>query len=254
MSFTVAAWNENIDTGTALTAINAEADQHLTTDGDDVLVPDFAPDLAAVLAAGIDLTQAQVTSPSLRRTLQLDVRPTLDISDIEGGEVIPYMDLWRKPIRLDPGEGLRALQINDGGAASDTYQFAWLKGREARPLPEGRIDTLRTTNTATLTADTWTLITPTLTQQIEAGRYHLAGMRAEFAGALVLRAVIPGSQFRPGIIARRNQNDPEPAWQRHGGAGMSWGEFDHRFFPQSEAFSETADTSQPTWYDLIRAA
>jgi len=247
MSQTLIGFSESVDSAT-LTELAALSDQHITTSGDDVLVPEFAPKVAAVGMIGATITQGQLTAPSLRERSLLDIRP-LNVGAEPLGRRAFY-ETWKKPIELEPGEGLRALAAEGAAGAEQETALVWLMD-EITPMPEGEIEVIRATSSVTLSAYAWTLCDLTLTQQLRAGRYSIVGMRAESAGAIAARLVIPGSAFRPGTSAYDAASDEQPAEFRNGGLG-SWGEFDHRFIPQVEFLSVSADTSEEVYLDVIK--
>lgn len=246
MAFSLVAYSESQDTGGVLSPVEAVVDQHITTEGDNILVPSFAPNLAGVFALGATITGAQITAPSLRRTLLYDVAP-LNV----GAEPVnrPYMhDRFRNPIPLVPSEGLQAL-ISEGAVADEQGTvLVWLES-EFEDVGEGDIMTVKATSTTTLTAYEWSLCSITLTQQLEAGRYQVVGMKAISAGAIAARLVLPGSEFRPGVIAGDSIGDVTIPDQRYGKHGV-FGEFEHTFVPQVEFLSSSADTSEVIYLDL----
>ena len=248
MSFSLVAWSESQDTAGVLTNVAAVADQHITTDGDDVLVPSFAPNLAGVFAIGATISQAQISSPTLRKGLLYDISP-LNV----GAEPVnrPYLhERFRNPIALTPGEGLRALVAEGAAGAEQETVLVWLQS-EFEEAPGGEILTVRATATATLTAYAWSLCSLTLSQQLEAGRYAIVGMKAVSAGAIAARLVIPGSEYRPGVVAADSEGDVSVNDQRYGIHGV-FGEFEHTFPPQVEFFSVSADTAETVYLDLIK--
>jgi hypothetical protein len=250
MAFSIVAWSESQDTAGILTAVQALVDQHITTEGDNVLVPSFAPNLAGVFALGATISQAQVTSPSLRRGLLFDVAP-INI----GAEPVnrPYMhDLFRNPIPLVPSEGLQVRVAEGAAGAERETVLAWLQSEFEEPA-SGEIMTVRATSTTTLTADVWSLCNLTLSQQLEAGRYQIVGMKATSAGAVAARLVLPGSEFRPGVIAGDSLGDVSIVNQRYGNHGV-FGEFEHTFVPAVEFLSGSADTTEEVYLDIIKVA
>lgn len=248
MAFTIVAWSESQDSGGVLTQVQAVTDQHITTDGDDILVPAFAPNLAGVFAIGATITQAQISSPTLRKGLLYDVSP-LNV----GAEPVnrPYVhDRFENPIPLTVGEGLRALVAEGAAGAEQDSVIAFLQS-EFEAAPSGDILTVRATATATLTPYQWSLCTLTLSQQLEAGRYAIVGMKAISAGAIAARLVLPGSQFRPGVIASDAEGDVTIPEFRYGKKGV-YGEFEHTFVPAVEFFSISADTAETVYLDVIK--
>jgi len=249
MSFTLVGYTATIDSAT-LTEIEAMSDQHVTTSGDDVLVPEFASKLGAVCFICSVISQAQLTAPSLRERSLIDVRPCNLNNRPLGGR--PLLTYWHKPIQLEPGEGARALAAETSAAEAQVTALVWLVD-EINPMPEGEIETIRATSNTTTKAYEWTLCQLTLTQQLRAGRYAIVGMRAESGNAVAARLVIPGSPYRPGTLAYNTSALEQPAEFRNGGLG-SWGEFEHTFIPQVEMLALAEDTSQQFYLDIVKIA
>jgi len=248
MAFSVVAWSQLVETGAVLTEIDAVLDQHVTTDGKDVIVPSFASNLVGVYGIGTTLGDAQVSSPTLRRSLLFDIMP-VERSD-RPTEKCLYHLRFDKPLSLTPGEGLRALVAESAVAEEQETVIAMLQG-EPEAVPEGEIFTVKTVSTTTLVPYEWTLCPLTLTQQLEAGRYAIVGMYAASAGAIAARLVIPGSEYRPGVIAATSGKMPGMPEMRYGRT-TKFGEFEHTFVPQAEFFSASADTTQAVLLDVIK--
>lgn len=239
---------ESQDSAAVLVNVAALGDQSLTTSGDDIIVPAWASRLAGVLALGATISLGRITSPSLRQGTELDISP-LNIGAEPLGPC-PWHNLFSRPLELTPSEGLRA-QVAEGAAGAELeVVIAWLLG-EQEAAPDGEVQTIRCTGTATLVASAWSLVALTMGQQLEAGTYAIVGMRATSAGAIAARLVIPGSQYRPGCIAYDASSDVEDAAFRRGGLGK-WGEFDHRSIPQVEFLSVSADTSEVVFLDVVK--
>lgn len=58
------------------------------------------------------------------------------------------------------------------------------------------------------TALTWTSAVPGLTDQLPAGVYKLWGADFVCTDGIACRFIIPGVDHRPGVFARRNEDDP----------------------------------------------
>ena len=250
MPFSLAAFSESQDTAAALTQVAALSDQHITTDGDDILVPEWAPNLVGVCAIGATLAQAQISSPSLRQRTLIDVNPLNLGAEPLGAEA--WMPMFENPVPLEPGEGVRALVAEGAAGAEQETVLVWFAS-EMEAIPAGDIETIRCTATATLVAYAWSLASLTLSQQLRAGTYAIVGMRAECAGGLAARLVIPGSAFRPGVIAYDTISDRAPPEFSPGAVGV-YGTFDHRFIPQVEFLSVSADTAEVVYLDIIKIA
>lgn len=246
--FTIGAYSESQDSGGVLVNVAALADQSLTTQGDDIIVPDWASKLMGVFPIGATITLCQMTSPTLRKGLLLDVNP-LNV----GAEPLvptPFCSRFENPLQLEPGEGLRALVAEGAAGAEQDSVLVWL-GNEITALPAGEIKTVRCTSATTLTAYAWTACTLTFSQQLEAGEYALVGMKGISAGAIACRAILPGSAHRPGAIAYDAEGDKSLDIFREGRLG-DWGHFRHQYPPTVEFLSVSADTAEVVYLDLVK--
>lgn len=248
MAFSVVAYFESQDSAT-LIEVAAVPDQHVVTSADDIIVPEFASKVGMVCGLGSDITQAQLSSPSLRKQLLLDIVPLNDGAD-EPTSPQTIMDFTDRLIQLTPAEGLRYLQAEDAVGADAMYGGVFLFD-SIEAVPAGEIFTVRATGSTTVTANAWSLCPLTLSQQLAAGRYAIVGARFEGATCVFGRLVIPGSAHRPGALGTDTWGDLAYPKFRHGGLGK-WGEFDHTYPPQAEMLCTAGDTAQVVWLDLIK--
>jgi len=246
--FTVVGWFENQNSA-ALILTAALADQHVRVEGDNIIVPGWAPNIMGYYAWGADLTLAQLASPSLRSLANLDISP-IDSFD-EPTSDPPFHDRFENPIPLEPSEALTFLGAEDNAAAGDMACFAWL-GDAIVPVPPGKMFTVTATATITaLIADVWNNRSFSFSQTLPAGRYACVGARAEAAGLRAFRFCPVGQYARPGAIGFDTYQDLEPARFRYGKAGV-WFEFEHDQPPTIELNSLSADTALSLWMDLIQ--
>ena len=248
MAFSVVGWSETQDSAGVLVQVAAIPDQHVTTAADDVLVPDFAPNLMGAFALGTTITLARLSSPSMRRSSLYDISPV----NVGAEPLTPYFwhDRHLTPRPLTPGEGLRALVAEGAAGVEFEEVFVWLMDK-VDPLPTGEIQTIRMVGATACVAETWTLCPLVLGQQLEAGRYAIVGMRAISASCLAARLVIPGSPFRPGVVGQDAETDIPDDIFRYGNLGV-WGEFEHTFPPQAEFCCGAADAAEVVYLDIIK--
>jgi len=250
MPFTLVGWHESQNTGGVLTLHQAIPDPHIRVVGDDVIVPDLNF-LSGYYAVGEYLTQAQLSSPSLRRLTLLDIE-AFDRSR-EPSSRPPLHDLFGSPIELVKSEALNALMAEDFGGYGLAFwntMFVWLSDGPVTPVT-GKFFTVRATSSVTLTRYEWTNGSLTFSQTLPAGRYQIVGARARSAGLLAFRFVVPGYSWRPGAIGFDSGSDIGPERFRYGKAGV-WCEFDHDAPPTVDFFSDSADTSQVLHIDLLK--
>lgn len=246
MPFTLVGFTESQDSA-ALIEVAALADQHVRVVGDDIIVPALS-NLAGAYALGPNVTQAQLSSPSLRRLTLLDAAP-VDVS-AEPTVPAPFLDMFDRPFPLDVSEALNALAAEDAAGASRSTVLAWLIDA-IQALPAGPIFTVRVTNTTTLTANAWTNGALTFGQTLPAGAYAIVGAFFFSAGLQAFRFVFPGGSWRPGAIGFDAVGDADVSRFRMGAAGV-WGQFEHDAPPTVDFLSNSADSSQTGYVDLIQ--
>jgi len=247
MPFTLVGWTESQDATTTLRYITAMADEHITVAGDDVKVPALSQ-LAGYHALGATMTQAQLSSPSLRRRTLLDIGG-VDVS-AEPGSPPNMHPRFTNPLPLDAGEKLNALASKSGGAAEYAHVFAWLCDGPIAPVT-GEIFTVRCTGATALVAYTWSSSALTFSQTLATGKYACVGAKGESAGMLAFRLIFSGYSWRPGGIGTDTASDLTPNGQREGGWGV-WGEFMDDSPPILEAVSISADATQVVYLDLMK--
>lgn len=248
MPFSLVAYSESQDSA-ALVYIAAVADPHVTVSGDDIYVPELTQ-LSGFLFMGANFSQGQIESPSLKAQNLIDVEPG-DGAD-EPASPSNFHDLFDAPVPLARSEALRTLMAEDGAGATRVSALLWLSDGPITPA-RGKIITVRATNGSTLVANAWTNGALTFSQTLPAGRYDIAGMRAESAGLRAARLVIPGFPWRPGVPGFDADGDLDVPRFRYGRAGV-FGSFFHNEPPTVDFFSASADTSQVVWLDLIKVA
>lgn len=245
--FHLAAFSESQDSA-VLVPMTALADPSMTVSGDNIQVPDYASMLMGVCGIGANATRVQLQSPSLRRTVNYEVRG-LNV----GAEPLspPVACLFPySPIQLDVDEQLQAHMAEDAAGASQVSALVWLADKPLEKV-EGEIFSVRVTNASTLVAYTWTNGALTFDQVLPVGRYALVGAKFESAGLIAFRFLFQGSTPRPGGIGSDAPADISTEGQRWGGWGV-WGEFQSTTPPTVDFLSLSADTAQVGTLDLIK--
>ena len=250
MAFTVVAYSELPTAGATYDAITAVDDPHVTVSGEDIIVPPELPNVVAVYAIGANLTAARLVSPSIRALVPIDIAPFDRAST--PSDVARVCDYRVNPIPLVGEEALNVQASNDAAAGSETRVSAIVILSDGPITPvTGKIFTVKATASETLTAYEWTNAAITFTQDLPAGKYQIVGMRAESAGLIAARLVIPGYSWRPGVIGRTSSYQPDIEIFRRGNFGV-FGEFAHNRPPTVDFLSSSADTSEVVYLDLIK--
>jgi len=248
MPFTIAAYSE-IQDSAVLTAMTAIADTHLRVVGDDIYVP-ILSQLAGYHFMGINFTQGQIDSPSLRVQTLIDVEPA-DIAD-EPSSPPAFHDLMGSPVPLAAGETIRTLMAEEGAGATRVSAILWFSDGPIAPVT-GKIQAVRATGSTTLAANAWTACPLTFSQTLPVGSYNIVGARFQSAGARAGRLIVPGYSWRPGAPGCDADSDIQLDRFRYGGAGV-WCSFASDNPPQAEFFSASPDTSEVVHLDLIKVA
>lgn len=245
----LAAFGQSVSANGALTQINAIQDQSLTTQAGDIRVPLKLPNLVmqAVLSNDASAVRAQLTSPSLRAMLSLDIEPIVT-AKVFGSPIEPY---WHgdSPIPLVGNESLNLFIQNAQAAAVLHYGLLWLSDGPVKQTT-GNIYTVRCTAAAALVAATWVNANLVFAQALPYGRYQVVGMRARSANLAAARLVFPDSQWRPGVPAVNTIGGLDFDNGRYGFMGVL-GEFDSTVPPTVDFLGDT-DVAQLLDLDLIR--
>ena len=249
MPFSLVGWSESQDSA-VLIEVAALADPHLTSVGDIVRVPQFASHLVGLYALGLNVTRAQLRSPSLRRILNLEVMP-LDRFALPSTP-LPIAMFPLSPIPLDVDEDITALAAEDAVGAIRTSIFAFLADGPFEPIT-GQIFTVRATAAVTLGVGIWTNAALTFDQQLPAGEYQIVGATFRSTNLVAFRFVFPGGASRPGGIGNLAVNAVINAGQRRGGWG-EWGRFRHTVPPTVDFLAFVADAAEAGEIDLIKVA
>lgn len=248
--FTVVGYYESLNTGNVLTYVTPIPDQHVTTEGDNVIVPVEMNNLLAAMHVAETGEGAQIESPALRRTLLLDFSQIN--RSLEPLSPPVYMSAFYNPLPLDEREPMRALVRGSEIVAENKVVIVWLGDGAQTPIG-GEIYTLMAWGSTPLTPFSWTTVPLTLSQVLPAGSYQVVGARAKSDGCLAARLIFVGGTWRPGVIGTDFAGDVEDPIFRRGGLGV-WGEFTHDQPPKVEFLSRSGEAAQYVWLDLIKIA
>jgi hypothetical protein len=245
--FHTAAYTASVDQA-ALAAIAAVADPVLTISGNNLQVPSATPALGLVFANGVNITRAQLQSPSLRRVINYEVRAVnRSVTPLSPN---PILDIMGSPIDLDPGEQLQAWTAEDGAGATRMNVIVNFVDKAVNPVQDKNYN-LRCTGATTLVAFSWTNGAIVFDQVLPVGQYAIVGARAESAGLIAFRFVFQNQTPRPGGIGVLTESGLTIPGQRNGGWGV-WGTFDNWTIPTVDYFSATADTAEILTLDLVK--
>ena len=220
------------------------ADPHVSYSGNDLTVP-VLNQLVAALVLGNAPLQAQLQSPSLRRTIQEDIPAMIATETAVGADTVLH-DRRSNPLSLDVSEKLNACTVH----TLDGWCFVWLADKAIDPV-RGEIHTVRCTTGHTTAGDAWQNVALTLSQTLPAGRYQIVGMRAVGTNLLAARLVLIGDSWRPGVPAGASVNSNEPEQFMHGNFGVM-GEFEFDQPPSVDLIGTGVTAAEEIYLDLIQ--
>ncbi len=243
------AFEESVDPGNAFNDINCVPDQAVFSETTNMRVPEELPFFVgqAALINDASAARAQIVSPSLRATMNVDVEPV--IAALVFGS--PPEGIWHgdSPVRLDKFEAVNFSMLSDPAAAV-IHRGLLILSDGAVSQVKGEIFTIRATAAITLATGTWVNGALTFGQTLPTGRYQIVGMRARGTNLVAARLVFIGGKFRPGVPALNAIGDLDPWWTRYGGMGVL-GEFHTNNPPTVDCLGVT-DTAQTFLFDLIK--
>lgn len=243
------AWGASVNLAGVSTAIAAVPDPVITTSGNDVRVPAGLPFImgASSLNGNVGPLTAQITSPSLRAVVNLDIEPI--IAALVWGSFPEQLVRPDSPTPVVPNESLNHFANATGGGATEVYGLAWMCDGPQQQV-KGPIYTIRATAAAALAANTWVNSNLTFSQVLPAGSYQVVGMRARGANLVAARLVFVGGTWRPGVPAVNAVGNVDPWYFRNGYLGV-WGQFDNTTPPTVDCLGVT-DNAQTIDLDIIK--
>lgn len=254
------------------------ADQHVTVQGDNIIVPSQCNkiigvyDGAALTALAVPVYYAALSSPSLRATsiLQLasvDSQVTGAGVEYPGAGALPlgtticYNDFKECPVQLTPGEALQFLSATQAASAVETHRvIVFLTDGNIAPMPAGaRIETVLADAQAAAVANAWTAVAVVFQQALRAGTYAVVGLSAHGVTMTAARLVFGNQGARPGVIGTNGvlgtmaQPDFANGLFRQGRLGV-WGTFTHTNPPVVEVLCQAADAAATMRFafDLVK--
>jgi len=237
----------------------------ITTLVDDVLTRPAAdryqvpPDLNAIAwaaACGVNLTRAQIVSPSLAVR-----RMTMDIVPFDRGQAGFLLENLRvfipkAELTLIGTENFQVQGSEDGAGATAMFALVCLKAPGPAPaMPAGDIRVVRATAAVALTAFAWTTFTPTLEYDLEPGAYALVGFIPASAGLIGARAIFTGQGYRPGVVGVQGTAITGLDHGFNFFQELMWedlGHFTHVNVPQFQFFSASADAAETIELYLVK--
>lgn len=248
MPFSTLVYYGNNANGSALLALPSVVDQIYRQQGNGYIVDPTLNKLGLAQVISAHSTRGQVDSPTLRQVLNKEVRPVMKGMPT-GAQTVKLNWFMDQPLSLGPNEELDFFEIHST-ATEHVFGVVNILDNPIQPV-KGQIFTSLFTGTTTLTADAWTIVALTADQQLPPGTYDVVGARAESAGIVAFRLVFPGQVARPGGIGSQVADVVDFRQQRYGESGL-WGSFVFNLFPYLEVFSDSADTSENLYLDLIK--
>ena len=248
--FTLSGWSEEVAADTTSEKLTAIPDEHIKTEGDNIIVPELNK-LIGIYGIGLTGQNAQITSPSLRRTALLDVAP-IEVGASPAWPPDPILQN-ENYTELDVDEHVSAYMGNsDGAVARQQSVFAWLADDQAKPI-SGRVYTVKATSAGTVVAYAWGSCSLVMSQELPVGVYQLVGARMQSAAGIVFRFVFVGGIWRPGMVCVAGLTDKDPDKARYGGLGV-WGTFAHNKLPTIELLSSSTAGAGTLYLDLIKSS
>jgi len=247
--FHTAAFFQSVDPGNAFQAIPGVQDAAITVSGNDIRVPKPLPFVVGYggVINDASLIRAELQSPSLRATFNLDVEPLVQ------GKIFTNPQLFNiiigNGVPVMPDESLNWFVQSDPAAAAIHYGLVLLADAPLQPV-KGNYYSIRATSAVTLVAGTWVNGPLTFLQVLPAGSYQVVGMRARGTNLLAARLVFVGGTYRPGVPGVSAIGGLDNDYQRFGNMGV-FGQFDNTTPPTVDCLGDT-DAAQSFIFDLIK--
>lgn len=254
MALHLGGFAEDIDLAATLQNLAALADPQLFRSGDTLRVPALNKVFGMFGGLGSGSTQImQLVAPSLREIGNFLVTPTNGNADadVEPDDPPVGVDLTEFPLELRRGENMTVEAQADTTAAA----FTWLllvMGDQLKPVPAGKMRTLRFTMANSLTARVWSNSDITATEELPEGEYAVIGMRAVGASVIAARLVPRGGDgWRPGCIGGDTHGYQDHPMFRYGRLG-EWLRFMHDNIPSVDFLTDLGDSDVDVFLDVVK--
>lgn len=257
------------------------ADQHVTVQGNNIIVPAQCNRLLMAFAmsqatAGSLTNSITLSSPSLRASALLELSNWNANGAVVAAAQIPdnnapYNDFKESPIPLTPGEAIQALSSVDAAAVAENI-FCILTLTDGNiQMPKAyigaRIDHVIADGQAAAVINTWSPSALVFRQALAAGTYAVVGMKVVATSCVAARLVFGNQGPRPGVPGTNaavgaggvgsfsDAVDQCNGMFRNGNMGIL-GYFTNTNPPQLEIICSVADAAitQHVVLDIIRVA
>jgi len=246
--FHLAVFGAYIDPGPGFKYVAPRPDPMLRIEGNNIVIPEGLNYLVAFAAYSPNIAQARIETPSLRRTVLLEIRPLCLNTFINDDKYV--IKRLENPIVLEVSEPMRALAYHTYTGPQWIYIPVWLADGPISPVTEDYF-TIRAVGTPTAGTKQWENVTITFDQTLPTGRYAMIGARCEGPSGL-FRVCFVGQAWRPGGPTEDSHFSFNGISFRAGGWGV-WGEFPHDQPPTFDIL--TTEAGQPVFYlDLVKIA
>jgi hypothetical protein len=232
----------------ALTAITPIPDGIVQIQTNDILVPDKVNNVGfamAMINSAAATLRAQLTSPSLKAVVPLDISPITN--GLVWGSLPRVMNMLDAPLPVVVAEPLD-LMIQNGGAVMNRGFITFCDG-PVKPVT-GKSYSLRFTTSITLVTASWVNGALTFGTALPAGNYQVVGMRMWSANGVYARLFFKGSFFRPGVPMLNAEDNNEWPIFRSGNSGV-WDQFNNVTPPSLDIMGIT-DSAQVGYLDVIK--
>lgn len=247
--WTVVGFSQSVAGAAVQTPLDALVDEHVSFAGDLITVPELNK-IIGYYAVGLDIQNAQLVTPQLRRLAPISIAPVEDT-------ILPvfppdFAIRPLSPVELMTDEALSAEAGNSNVGAQQESILVLLSDGVVAPVT-GEIITVLASATAPATAYAWANAPITLVTQLPVGTYDLVGARVEQANTISYRFVFVGGIWRPGYAAVGAISAKDPNMSRYGKLGV-WGSFSHLHIPSIDFFGDGTGGAVVIYLDLIKRA
>lgn len=152
-------------------------------------------DLVRFWAMATNLQRVQLTTPRIRQTSPVFLRPIQ--ASLIGASNMNIGDLVNKPIRLAGQEEIVLTGLQNAGVNQRITVVMCARSRMVA-APPGDVYTIRWTSSTAAVPNAWTLLTYTLDNTLPAGRYAVIGSEHISTNGQAHRLTFDNQFYRPG--------------------------------------------------------
>lgn len=250
MTWHTAAYSSSVTNGSTNAAINAINDNVFKIGSQNGFVLQEDMMLLSAWSLVNNGTAYRLSSPKFAQFGYIQVVPIGSAVDVTSGLLVASWP-YRPPTFRNQEEVTAFCDTGGTAAKQETLVVSFSNGVD--PIPPGEELTIKFTSTTSAVANSWTLLTITLSQTLPEGRYAMLSSELFSTTAQAHRWTFWNQFYRPGLPSSTAQSNVQFPGVRDYRQGLM-GQFSNVTLPNLEVLCNSTDNSHTGFMRAIKVA